>query len=67
MLTHQKQGPGLHDDVMLMMCAIAVVLMSCFWDCQCIDWGLQRWPQTNAYVLELSRNSDSNRNKVNQK
>ena len=32
------------------------VAMQFFWDCAENDWGLQRWPQSNAFVHELSQN-----------
>ena len=32
------------------------VAMSFFWDCADIDWGLQRWSQSNTFVHELSEN-----------
>eukprot|EP00973_Karenia_brevis_P061317 8528090-Karenia_brevis.AAC.1 len=28
--------------------------MSIFWDCQSIDCGLQRWPDSKTFVHELS-------------
>ena len=35
---------------------IAKLASSMFWDCQTTDWGLQKWPGSNAYVHELSQN-----------
>ena len=39
------------------------VAMAFFWECQTIDWGLQRWPGSNAFVHELSQNIRSGEDK----
>ena len=41
----------------------AKLTMSIFWDCQSIDWGLQRWPDSKAFVHELSQNIRSGEDK----
>ena len=35
---------------------VAKLASSMFWDCQTIDWELQKWPSSNLYVHELSEN-----------
>ena len=41
----------------------AKITMSIFWDCQSIDWGFQRWPDSKAFVHELSQNIRSGEDK----